>query len=148
MNGITLLLSLALAATAAQSDQVYKWTDANGVTHFTDQPPAQGTKFDKVQINADLGKMGTQDSSNPPSTATDSTSVNASGKNQPAPVPENPVQAMAKACEQSRAQLELLQSKHQVSMDTKGNGQAQVLDDAARKAEIVKAQEAVAAYCK
>ena len=46
---------LALAALAfgmsAAAQQVYKWKDANGVTHFAQTPPATGSNYQKVQIN-------------------------------------------------------------------------------------------------
>ncbi len=35
------LLLLAPLATA----QVYKWTDASGTVHYSEAPPAQGTKY-------------------------------------------------------------------------------------------------------
>src|SRR3546814_5886552 len=38
------LLLLAPLATA----QVYKWTDASGTVHYSEAPPAQGTKFSRV----------------------------------------------------------------------------------------------------
>ena len=33
---------LAFAFAAAHADDVYKWTDAQGVTHYGDKPPADG----------------------------------------------------------------------------------------------------------
>lgn len=41
---------LALAASA--SAQVYKWKDANGVTHYSDSAPANGTNYQKVKISS------------------------------------------------------------------------------------------------
>jgi glutaredoxin len=42
-RGAFLGLSLLLCAGAAHA-QLYKWTDANGKTHFSDQPPPSGAK--------------------------------------------------------------------------------------------------------
>lgn len=39
--GLCALCALSFAACAAA--QVYKWTDAGGVVHFSDTPPANGT---------------------------------------------------------------------------------------------------------
>ena len=39
-------------ATAQASDKVYKWTDANGVTHYGDAPPAQG-EYESSRIDRD-----------------------------------------------------------------------------------------------
>jgi hypothetical protein len=41
---ITALLMLAGAATAADGDKVYRYTDANGVVHYTDKPPEKNAK--------------------------------------------------------------------------------------------------------
>lgn len=42
-RGAFLGLALLLCAGAAQA-QLYKWTDANGKTHFSDQPPPESAK--------------------------------------------------------------------------------------------------------
>ena len=44
---ITLLAVAALAFTAAQAGDVYRWTDAKGVTHFADAPP-RDIKYERV----------------------------------------------------------------------------------------------------
>ena len=145
MNAMTLLIALTLAGTAAQSDEVYKWTDANGIAHYTDQPPPQGTKFDRVKVGTDHVQPTADSaaSAEPAPAKPAATSGNAAAANA-----DTPAQQLAKVCQQARSQLEVLQSNSPVSMDTKGDGTAVVLDEAARKAEIVKAQEAVASYCK
>ena len=43
---------LAIASTGAAADKLYKWKDANGVTHYGDAPPAQGAYEDR-QIHRD-----------------------------------------------------------------------------------------------
>src|SRR5579885_2373702 len=45
MNHKLLLLApLWLAAASAGAEQVYKWTDASGVVHYTDAPPPKDTQ--------------------------------------------------------------------------------------------------------
>jgi len=44
------LLACGLSLPALAADKVYKWKDANGIVHFTDQPPPKGTEFDSVQV--------------------------------------------------------------------------------------------------
>ena len=46
---ITLLIVAALAFTAAQAGDVYRWTDAKGVTHFADAPP-RDVKYERVNV--------------------------------------------------------------------------------------------------
>ncbi|WP_369602852.1 DUF4124 domain-containing protein [Hahella sp. SMD15-11] len=53
MNRYTLCASaliLALATTTAQAGKVYKWTDEQGVVHYTDQPPASATSVKEMDI--------------------------------------------------------------------------------------------------
>jgi hypothetical protein len=51
------LLALGLAATfSAQAAVVYKWVDADGVVHFSDQP---GPGSEKILTNAAPARMGT-----------------------------------------------------------------------------------------
>jgi len=46
---ITLLAVAALAFTAAQAGDVYRWTDEKGVTHFADAPP-RDVKYERVNV--------------------------------------------------------------------------------------------------
>ena len=55
MNRTALLMFLLLAAGAA-SAQVYKWVDAKGVTHYSDQPPPPSTPAKtKVEVKSFSG---------------------------------------------------------------------------------------------
>ena len=45
------LLAVVAAGAQAQSHGVYKWKDANGVSHYSDMPPPSG-KFGSVAANA------------------------------------------------------------------------------------------------
>jgi glutaredoxin len=54
-RGAYLGLALLLCAGTA-SAQMYKWVDANGKTHFTDQPPPASAK--PAQIKASTGSAG------------------------------------------------------------------------------------------
>lgn len=42
MRFMPFLLILVLAAGPAAAERFYKWTDAEGKVHYTDEPPAQG----------------------------------------------------------------------------------------------------------
>lgn len=60
---VFLLLSLlAVNLPAAESEEVYRYTDANGVVHYTDKPPAKDAK----PVN--LPKIQTYRSGQPPKT--------------------------------------------------------------------------------
>lgn len=48
---IVLLVIVLIISAAAQAQPVYKWTDAQGVVHYGDRPPAD-TKSEEVAIEA------------------------------------------------------------------------------------------------
>ena len=44
------ILVCALAAPLAFAQQMYKWKDEKGVTHFSENPPPDGSKADKIEV--------------------------------------------------------------------------------------------------
>lgn len=142
MNRHMILLALAcvaVTATAADKQQVYKWTDANGVVHFSDAPPPQDTK--NVQA---LHLAGGTTTTSAPAAAD-----NPNGAAAPATANGAPVNTTDEAalCKQSRANLELLQGKTAVGI-AGADGKPQALDDAAREGQIANAKLAISRYCK
>lgn len=115
------LLLLSTAATASAAN-LYKWKDANGVTQYSERPPA-GKQYETRRITA----SGT-------STA------------EPAAVAES---AESEQCLGARRNLELLNGSAPVMQDTNGDGKPDAaLDDAQRGAQKQLAEAAAAAYCK
>ncbi|MDE2226276.1 MAG: DUF4124 domain-containing protein, partial [Xanthomonadaceae bacterium] len=43
-------LSLACVTGFASAQQIYKWKDATGVTHFSQTPPSSGTHFTRMRL--------------------------------------------------------------------------------------------------
>ena len=116
-------------ATAQASDKVYKWTDANGVTHYGDAPPATG-KYEASAIPAQdrvarVPEVDTVDAG-APATATDAD-------------PQ---------CADVRKHLALLRGDGQVQQDTDGDGKAdRILSQADREAQARLAGEMLAKNC-
>ena len=144
MNCTTPLLILVLLTAATQAEQMYKWIDVDGVVHYTDRPPPSATPFARIKVGSESNPTTASQNNAPPTTA--DTPANAT-QHTISSSPDSPVQRLAKACEQARKQIDLLSSKYEVSV-SKDNGQVEVLDSAARKLELIKAQEAASAYCK
>ena len=100
MHRFVLGAVLAFAAVPAFAQQtageVYKWTDANGVTHYSQTPPASG-KFEHRLITS--------------SGATAPTTVEAAAE-----APANP------QCTAARANLTALQAEGDVMQDSDGDG--------------------------
>jgi hypothetical protein len=64
MKSRLLLLVLMTVGLSAMAGQVYSWTDANGVKHFSDSPPpANVAKAQKIQVR---GQLTTQTASEQP----------------------------------------------------------------------------------
>jgi hypothetical protein len=142
---LLLVLSCCMTAAYAANQQVYKWTDAAGVTHFSDAPPpkdAQNVQLIRVSgndrphsieaTNSEPGSQPADDPDNPGGAAA---------------AADKPGDASAKACAGARNNLDLLNSKVQVSV-MGADGKPQPLNDKTRAAEIAAANAQIAAYCK
>ena len=126
MNRIVLGIAIALAALPAAHAQqtageVYQWKDANGVTHYSQTPPAKGSYEQRV--------------------------INAAGS--AAPVTQPVAAATENAqCTGARANIAALQGAGDVQQDTDGDGKPdKVLDATERASQLELAHAASKAYC-
>jgi hypothetical protein len=130
---VALLLLTPLAATA----QVYKWTDASGTVHYSEAPPAQGTKFSKVTTTGTVQPLAPPASSEAPASS------------EPAPAPAKPVadtpENRSKLCASLKSNLAALQGSGPVVMQQ--DGKATALDAAQRKQQIDAAQGQYNQFC-
>ncbi|VVM83368.1 DUF4124 domain-containing protein [Pseudomonas fluorescens] len=132
---LTLLIGLSPCCTAAQ---IYKWVDAQGVTHFDAQPP-QGQPSTTIQTP----------SSPPPRPAAmpgsgvlgDQKAIDDKVKKQ---VADQQAQ-LKQFCEQARTNLAQLQNNPRLREEVEG--QLRRLDDAQRQERIVEAQKQIAENC-
>lgn len=140
-----ILTSLLLALSAsAMASQVYKWVDAQGVTHFGSQPP-QGQAATSVNTSAPPPKAAEQE--------------------QPAPTFESiadPEQAefdkkakqevaakqaeLKKYCEDVRTNLAQLENNPRIR--TEVDGEMRRLSEEERQQRITEAKTAIAENCK
>lgn len=121
LSRAALVLILAGVACAATAQQVYQWKDAQGVTHYSDNPPAGKTYQDRRINHRGAAVIDTGDA-------------------QPA---ENPM------CLTARANLKVLGGGSAVQQDTDGDGKPdKTLSDADRDNQRNLAEAAVKAYCK
>ena len=142
MNRQLLSFALLCATVSAHAEQVYKWTDAAGVVHYSDAtPPKDAQNVQTVRVTGGDRPHAVQ-----PSETTDAAAP-AEKKPEAAPAaptsladtPEN----RAQLCQEARNTLELLQSKFPVSMA----GSNKPMDDKARQAQIAAANAQIVAYC-
>ena len=127
MQRFVLGAALALAAAPAIAQQtageVYQWTDANGVTHYSQTPPAKGSYEHRLITSSGAAA---------PASATADASAGAA---------ENP------QCATARANIATLQGEGDVQIDAEGDGQLRVLNAEQRANQLELAQAAVKAYC-
>lgn len=112
---------LLLASATANAATVYKWKDANGVTQYSEKPPA-GQKFETRQVQG-----------RDPVARTEA----------PAAAPTEPA-----ACTTARSNLTVLAGQGAVMQDTNGDGKADTaLTPEQREAQKGLAEAAIKAYC-
>ena len=118
-------------ATAQASDKVYKWTDANGVTHYGDAPPATG-EYEASPIPA-VDRVVRA-----PAGTTEAAAAAAA----------TPVAGEDPQCADVRKHLALLRGDSQVQQDTDGDGKAdRILSQADREAQARLAEGMLATHC-
>lgn len=130
---VALLLLAPLAAA-----QVYKWTDAGGTVHYSEAPPAQGTKYVKVTTTGTVEPLVAP----APSVAAESRETAAA---EPAPPVADTPENRGKLCESLKSNLAALQGGGPVVMQQ--NGKTVALDDTQRKQQIASAQAQYDQFC-
>jgi hypothetical protein len=120
--------------------QAYKWTDASGTVHYSDNPPPKGTQFKRVTTTGSVQPLAE------PAKASKSES---SASNEPAPAPAQSVadtpENRKKLCTTLKGNLDILRDKKPVVVQ-EGN-QSRVLDDAQRKQQQATAESQYKQYC-
>lgn len=120
MRALPLLCLLLSASFAAQAAKVYQWKDANGVTHYSERPPAGQEVASRTISNQ--GNTG--------------------------PVATEPKSTESQGCLDARRNLELLSGGGQVMQDTDGDGKPdKALSEDERAAQKNLAEAATKAYC-
>lgn len=115
-------LSLLLLAATATAGELYQWKDANGVTHYSQTPPASGNYTQRTESG--------RDSKAPPPAAT-------AGK-----------PAESGQCTSTRANIALLESQSPVQQDVDGDGKPdKTLDDTERASQLELARALLKANC-
>lgn len=102
--------------------ELYKWTDENGVTHYSDKAP-EGQEFEERALP------------NEPDAA-------------PAEVPARaPPKQDSPRCKQLRANLAVYQNNKNIEVDLDGDGKAEPLDEAGHQREMQKTRDLIAKEC-
>lgn len=139
MRRLLIATALLLAAPLVAA-QAYKWTDAGGTVHYSDAPPPQGTKYNKVTTSGSVEAIAPTPSS---STSTDGETDAATkpAQQQTTDTPEN----RAKMCASLKTNLTLLNGNAAVTWEN--NGKKEAMSPEQRKEQATTAQAQYQEYC-
>ena len=132
---VALLLFAPLCAA-----QVYKRTDASGTVHYSEAPPAQGTKYSKVTTTGTVEPLAAPAEHASPEDAGGSNEPTAAPKTM-ADTPEN----RKSLCASLQSNLATLQGGGPVVMEKDGKPSA--LDASQRQQQIATTQAQYDQYC-
>lgn len=153
------LIILSLLSGVAFAAGVYKWVDADGTVHYTDQPPPGATK-EQILSNTGVQPGGSADSgadnaapkSTGPKTYFEKDAEFRKRQVEAAEKQAKEEKALAEDkerkqnCERARSSLEALQSGQRIAKYD-GKGDRAYLDDNERVQEIASTQKAVDSWC-
>jgi hypothetical protein len=143
-----LLFFCALAFSAHAHAELYKWTDAQGKVHYTDQPPT-------VDVEVIKGTAaGQTDTTNRAVQSLDAQDQAYKKRLQEAEEARAKAEKEAEAarirrdnCERARNNLATLQNRPRV-YTTDAGGQRTYMSDTARAAALASSQKAVSEFCR
>lgn len=142
MRRLLIATALLLAAPLAAA-QAYKWTDANGTVHYSDAPPPQGTKYNKVTTSGSVEPLAA-----PQTGSNSNNNPETEGHSQPRP-PQQPVadtpENRAKLCANLKSNMDMLKGSGPVVMQD--GDQQKVINTDQRKQQQATAEAQYQQYC-
>ncbi|WP_176167844.1 MULTISPECIES: DUF4124 domain-containing protein [Rhodanobacteraceae] len=133
-----MFIAFVTVSCGATAQSVYKWTDPQGVAHYTDQPPPSGNAA-RIQLKTRSEPVSPADAGGGPGAGITSSAT-------PSALATAEAAAQKRNCERSRNNLSTLSSGAML-VDSSNPNTAKRLDEA-QIAEAKRAAEAdVAAYC-
>ncbi|HET8708413.1 MAG TPA: DUF4124 domain-containing protein [Pseudomonadales bacterium] len=147
---IAVVLGLSLVSGSAVAGKVYKWVDANGLTHYGEQPPVSGgvqtirtsgtmpSDHDTAVKNLDEIKKKIGEDAQARAKKKEQDDKQSQAGDEAAKLKEN--------CEQSRKNLKTLQEKSRIQMDLP-NGEKKILSDEEKQAKVRENEDYLKNYC-
>lgn len=147
-----------LMATTAVSAEVYRWTDENGVTHFSETPPPAHQQVAVQDVSAEMASLsdngagidfdGAQESqleadAIPPGTTADQVRADLAAKREQR---RAELVALESECNAARARLEKIEPNRRVYF-TNDDGETERMDDQARADEVQQLHDYIARNC-
>lgn len=142
----------SLLAAPVMAAQFYKWTDENGVTHYSENPPpatAKSATEVKVQTRlpsgADAATQSLQKQRESSSKANADATKGKQGNTTTAPAKED-ASKNAERCKRSRENLAAMEEHGRVS-ETDDKGEKRVLSDEEKNQRMDEARRLIKAFC-
>ncbi len=133
VNRQRLFTILLIVATPAIAGEYYKWTDENGVSHFSERPPQQADSAEKIKTHARTPTTEETQEAN--------TAINKELE------PTTKILADPARCDKEKARLTQLSSGSRIRMqDTQGG--FYYLDTQQIQQEMQKSKQAISESCK
>lgn len=141
MNATKLLFALLFVAGTVAASDLYKWTDEKGIVHYSDTPPPPNV-FKTQRVHIEGGVTHDSDTAVQDGVKKDPQADAKPEPPKPPPLVQETPEFRARLCDQSKANLELLQSKFAVA-----DAQGKPLDEKSRAEFTQRSQAAVATNC-
>lgn len=147
MKKQVVILICGLMASSFTFAEVYKWTDANGVVHYSDTPNNQSAEIVELPQIAPV-TTNTGPAQQPPTeTSTPATSLNTTSTAQEQKQAIAQQKQQQAYCEQAKANLSLLQETGRRVYTVTPKGEYVYFNDEQRAAEIKKTQDQIKMFC-
>jgi hypothetical protein len=159
-TGLPLLLAMCLATGPLAAAKLYKWTDANGEVHYSDQPPPANVKGPvketqrKPSAAPPPAAEGDAKPTGGPKTPQEQEAefqqrrVEAAEKDAADRKAQEEQQTRRKNCEQAKQHVAQLQSGVRITRYDANTGSNDYLDDAQIAAELGRARQIADSWCK
>lgn len=137
LQQLSLFTLCATLVCTSHADTLYKWKDAQGVTHYSQMPPKGAAKAMNLKASSGTPAPAVSQSNTPTETTTNS---------QTTPVQNTPIKLNANDCSALQQTLGTLQSGQRV-YESDANGQRAYLNDEQRNERIQRYQQEMTQGC-
>ena len=148
--GRALALACAFAALGAGAQTMYKWVDEKGVTHFSEQPPADAKsekKATKVTPKVTPPSSGGAYDPNAWKAKEAEAKKRSVDRGQQEQAEAKDAAQRAETCNRARSRLSFLQNTHVIYRDNP-DGSRTFMEDKQRDAEVAKARQVADEACR
>lgn len=138
---LALLFNIALSLNALAATELYRWTDENGVQHFSQQPPTHLPTLESVDINGQPLVSG-----DTPEVATTTTEPETEPAEKQIERVENP-EKDAQHCEIARRNIAQIEQYRRVRAKDPETGELKYLNDDEKASQLKNWQDRQNTYC-